>query len=266
MTKTQDAETGVSNRRLNAMQKKRAKYEERFAEIGCKDAEWKGDKVINLARSSTTDLWCCFVLIGFLLVCLGLGFYGVSLNNGVPAIAPFDVDGKMCGISPGYESHRFLFFNVMTDDATKGGIFDSGVCARSCVVKAGEKADCIPNSLNKECGAPAFDTGVSALGLLCSYDPLQGANLEEKKVAAKRYADFNNKITLEFELSKSEARAAAYMIKALPALGICLVTAGAFSILWIYAMANCATGIAYVVIGLCELMMIAGILAGVAAP
>jgi hypothetical protein len=31
-------------------------------------------------------------------------------------------------------------------------------------------------------------------------------------------------------------------------------------------MANCATGIAYVVIGLCELMIIAGILAGVAAP
>ena len=75
-----------------------------------------------------------------------------------------------------------------------------------------------------------------------------------------------NKITAEIELSKSEARAVAYMIKATPALGVCLASAGIFSVMWIYAMANCATGIAYVVIGCCELMIIAGILAGVAAP
>jgi len=40
-----------------------------------------------------------------------------------------------------------------------------------------------------------------------------------------------------------------------------MVTAGIFSIMWIYAMANCATGIAYVVIGCCELMLVAGIIA-----
>lgn len=53
----------------------------------------------------------------------------------------------------------------------------------------------------------------------------------------------------------------AYMLQATPALVICMVTAGIFSIMWIYAMANCATGIAYVVIGCCELFLVLGIIA-----
>jgi hypothetical protein len=136
--KTMDRESGTNPRRMNGMQKKRAKYSERFSDISCKEAEWKGDKVINLGRTETTDLWCCFVLVGFLIVSLGLGFYGVSLNNGVPAIAPFDVDGNMCGITPGFEEYRFLFFNDMTPESKKEGIFDSGVCVRNCFVSAGQ--------------------------------------------------------------------------------------------------------------------------------
>ena len=63
-------------------------------------------------------------------------------------------------------------------------------------------------------------------------------------------------------MSKSEARAAAYIIEAIPALVIIVISGGIFSIMWIYAMANCATGIAYVVIGLTELMIVGVILAG----
>lgn len=116
--KTMDAESGVNpNRRLNSMQKRRAKYKDRFGDISCREAAWKGDKVINLGRTDTTDLWCFFVLIAFVLVTFGLGIYGIAINSGVPAIAPYDLDGNMCGITPGYESHRFLFFNEMSLDA-----------------------------------------------------------------------------------------------------------------------------------------------------
>lgn len=66
-------------------------------------------------------------------------------------------------------------------------------------------------------------------------------------------------------MSRSEAAKVGYFIDALPALAIIVISGGIFSIMWIYAMANCATGIAYVVIGLTELMIIAIILVGLAA-
>ena len=95
MSKTVDKESGVNpNRRLNPMQKKREKYKDKFSDLKCKDADWKGDKVINLKRTDKTDYWCCFVLIGFILVTFGLGIYGITWSGGVPAIAPFDVDGN----------------------------------------------------------------------------------------------------------------------------------------------------------------------------
>lgn len=68
------------------------------------------------------------------------------------------------------------------------------------------------------------------------------------------------------KLSAAETKALGYMVEAVPALAICIVTAGIMSIVWIYAMSNCATGIAYVVIGICELMLVGFILAGLSVP
>jgi len=103
----------------------------------------------------------------------------------------------------------------------------------------------------------------AGVGLLCGYNPGKESS-GDYLVSSKRAADFILVLTAEMKLSGEETRALAYMLEALPALAICVFTAGTLSIMWIYAMANCATGIAYIVIGLCELMLIAGILAGVA--
>jgi hypothetical protein len=51
------------------------------------------------------------------------------------------------------------------------------------------------------------------------------------------------------------------IISAAPALVICMITAGIFSIIYIYCLANFATMIAYIVIGMFELLFIGGILA-----
>ena len=113
--KTVDAESGTGPpRKMNPMQKKRAKYAEKFEDMGIKGAEWQGENVINLGRTETTDTWCCFVLIAFFIGTIGLGLYGVSWSGGVPAIAPYDVDGNMCGITEGFEDYKFLFFNTMS--------------------------------------------------------------------------------------------------------------------------------------------------------
>jgi hypothetical protein len=54
--------------------------------------------------------------------------------------------------------------------------------------------------------------------LLCTYslepnkEELAGDKVEAVKAAAKRSADFSNRITADLELSKSEARAVAYLV------------------------------------------------------
>ena len=99
---------------------------------------------------------------------------------------------------------------------------------------------------------------ISANPLWCGYDPTMAPSLE----SAERALLFQNAIGAELKLSRSEAAKVGYFIDALPALAIVVISGGIFSIMWIYAMANCATGIAYIVIGLTELMLIAMILIG----
>lgn len=50
------------------------------------------------------------------------------------------------------------------------------------------------------------------------------------------------------------------LITAMPALLICMITAGIFSIIYIYLLANFATMIAYIVIGMFELIFVSAIL------
>lgn len=50
------------------------------------------------------------------------------------------------------------------------------------------------------------------------------------------------------------------LITALPALIICMITAGIFSIIYIYLLANFATMIAYIVIGIFEFIFVSAIL------
>jgi hypothetical protein len=192
-----------------------------------------------------------------------LGIYGVAQNSGVPAIAPYDLQGNQCGISPGYEQHRFLFFTDMGEETIKESIWDSAVCVTNCILKAGEVPDCKPTDKTPACKAPLYATmPIPVMPLACGYNPfVKAAGEEDLKAAALRALEFKKNVVTDLELSSEQASGVAYMVQATPALAICMITAGIFSIMWIYAMANCATGIAYVVIGCCELMLVAGIIA-----
>jgi hypothetical protein len=192
-----------------------------------------------------------------------LGIYGVAQNSGVPAIAPYDLEGNQCGISPGYEQHRFLFFTDMGEGSTMASIWDSAVCVKNCILDAAEVPDCKPTQFSPECKAPLYATmPIPVMPLFCGYNPaVKAAGEPDIKAAALRFAEFKKNVVTDLELSSEQASGVAYMVQATPALIICMVTAGIFSIMWIYAMANCATGIAYVVIGCCELMLVAGIIA-----
>ena len=102
---------------------------------------------------------------------------------------------------------------------------------------------------------------IPTMPLACGYNGfIKAAGEQDLKASALRMGEFKKNIVTDLELSTEQASGIAYMLQATPALVICMVTAGIFSIMWIYAMANCATGIAYVVIGCCELLLVLGII------
>lgn len=53
-----------------------------------------------------------------------MGFVGyLGFKNGKPylLVAPFDEDGKQCGIDLGYENHQKIFISIRNDDPTDVG-------------------------------------------------------------------------------------------------------------------------------------------------
>ena len=115
-----------------------------------------------------------------------LGIYGVAQNSGLPAIAPYDQYGTMCGITPGYEQHRFLYFADM--EGSKSSIWDSGVCVRSCLIEAGDAPDCKATKDSQACTPPKFATmPLPPLPLACGYRAFVKGDVEASN---KRAADF----------------------------------------------------------------------------
>ena len=92
---------------------------------------------------------CCLlftVALGGMVTC---AYFGIKHGKPRDLIAPIDGDGKICGVTPGYEDYRYLFIG----DITKGGkdldeIFDYGICVQECpaTAAAAKELKCKPTS------------------------------------------------------------------------------------------------------------------------
>ena len=249
MAKKEDTESVKNDppKKANKMQKMKDKHADKLKELNIRETSKIGENVINLERE-TTDQYCCFILIAVFLICIGLGAYGFS-RGGTSSIAPYTLDGEQCGNSPGHKSYPYLYFTNIKSKK-KGELFDEAVCVRKCP-KKGDVYKMMPTSENKEKDGTS-EYGTITAGLWCMPDPT------DKSVG-------NNDIIKNFQknLKQSDGgKALVAFLSAAPALVICMFTAGIFSIIYIYCLANFATMIAYIVIGLFELIFIGAILAG----
>ena len=108
-----------------------------------------------------TDVICCIIFLAFLVIMIGLGFYGIKNGDPYNILTPFDTAGNRCG-APGqgaggaldlteYPLKYFSNFGYSNRTAglgarafTKKELFMS-VCVSECPAQ-GDTADCKTNS------------------------------------------------------------------------------------------------------------------------
>lgn len=123
------------------------------------------DAVGNFSVKGNSDIedglvqnrWCTdfLMLIIFLVFLSSMGYltyYGKMNGDVEKLVAPVDANFKMCGQSPGYEGHRYLFVTDFSVSSA-GDIFKKAVCVDRCPTGAGEKVNCKPAGGVADCGA-----------------------------------------------------------------------------------------------------------------
>jgi len=80
-----------------------------------------------MAKRVCRDVLCCLLFIAFIIGMIGIGAYGYT--KGKPSIIGrgYDSNGNMCGVTAGYESHKYLYFPIPFT-----GHLDTTVCLKSC--------------------------------------------------------------------------------------------------------------------------------------
>jgi choline transporter-like protein 2/4/5 len=80
-----------------------------------------------------TDLLCCLFFTLFVVGMAILTGYGYANGDPDKLISPIDGDGKICGVTPGYEDYQYLFIADIAQAANPAtSIFDYGVCVKEC--------------------------------------------------------------------------------------------------------------------------------------
>ena len=121
----------------------------------------KEDGKVKMDRNCT-DILCCIIFLAFLVIMVGLGFYGISKGDPLNILTPFDTAGNRCGM-PGqgtagaedFTDYPYKFFTKFGGSNMTGG-FNSvpiskkelfrSVCVKECPAEAGSRPDCKSNS------------------------------------------------------------------------------------------------------------------------
>ena len=105
-----------------------------------------------------TDIFCCLVFAVFvagMAFCTGYGYQYGSPNK---LLSPIGGDGKICGVSKGFEGYDYLFIadiNVALRNPVN--FFDYGVCVKRCPQTKDEKIDCKTTKNVKSCNIDKSD-------------------------------------------------------------------------------------------------------------
>ena len=70
--------------------------------------------------------------IGWIFV----GYYGLSTGNPSVLAIPFDIEGNACGVDPGFENHKFIYFATPYVD-----YINRTVCVKECPYLVGSETE-----------------------------------------------------------------------------------------------------------------------------
>jgi len=90
---------------------------------------------------SCTDILCLIIFLVFLGAMVVATDYGLENGNIQKLLAPIDGQGKFCGITPGYEDHKYLYLRNLVGNPIK--IFLGAVCVKECPTTTSSTVSCI---------------------------------------------------------------------------------------------------------------------------
>jgi hypothetical protein len=82
-------------------------------------------------KRKTTDSLFGKLFFLMVFVWIGIDIWGYSSANPYRVNGPIDAGGKFCGISPGYEDYKYLYFTAPLDKNITSKYL-AAVCVKEC--------------------------------------------------------------------------------------------------------------------------------------
>lgn len=217
-------------------ERKLAKYEEVIAKFSLKESSSITEGLTPVENRQVTDVAFIICFILFLLTILVMSIYGVAEGHLQMLAAPVDSDGRLCGISDNIDYPNLYYYNMEGDKkSTK-----YATCVKRCPDSDKFQfvsTDCMKTSRTPDCTIP-YNKGYTTVTMF--YYCVRKAESIEMIKKRDVYRDL--------EL-------------AAPAASICLALGFVFTSIYIYLMSRFATQLTYVLIAVCELIIICGFIA-----
>lgn len=108
------------------------------------------DELANgpIEKRSCRDVLCCLLFIAFMAGMIAVGAYGIKSGHPTLLARGYDFDGKMCGISSGYEEYNYLYFALPLPNH-----LTETVCVKACPIDSSATLQCRPNTLTATCAS-----------------------------------------------------------------------------------------------------------------
>lgn len=183
-----------------------------------------------------------FLFLAFLIAMVVCSVIGFVKGDPRALVAGVDTEGRICGVSPGVEDFPNIYYFMAPGRRLAAG----ATCVKKCpTTSSNEDLACVPTTLQPTCAVTMPYATQEILG----YCVPSAASTYSSGTKQEWDALMQNQAVSQFYKDLEIARVAVWV-----SLALGLV----YTLGYLYAMSSCAHVLAYIAIGLLELLFVAG--------
>ena len=194
-----------------------------------------------------TDCFFCILFLAFLMALVTISFIGIAKGNWRLLVAGTDADGHICGSdveNGAYKDYRNVYYMTGLSNGLK--LSDGAICVKDCPNKDAATLNCVPTTNVPNCQISQQYATVEFIGYCLP----------------SKFGDNNGPVQSEWDKVMG-IQAVNNFFKDLDiastAIYVSFVLGLFYTLCYLYFLSSCAHVLAYVAIGLLEVIMIAGI-------
>jgi hypothetical protein len=235
---------GAKKRRMNRAERKREKHSATIEQFSLGTESQIRNGFVAASERKPTNCMFFFLFFAFLIAMIVCSVVGFVKGDPETLIAGVDADGRICGYSEGVENYPNLYYFRLPGNKRLAA---GAACVERCPTSAANvDLQCAPT--NVLAGSCAVTPGYATQNILGYCVP---TDFDTFTKASKQEWDalMQNQAVSQFYKDLKIAQTAVYI-----SLALGLV----YTLAYLYAMSSCAHVLAYIAIGLLELLFIAG--------